>query len=59
VNQYFLEGNRNSVAVSEDDIAEAVAYKDDIDACFVNDSRRRIIVRCQTDEAFAALFAGS
>ena len=57
MNQYLLESYGNRVAVSQNDIAEAVAHEYDVDTGFVNNTGGRVIVRCQTYEPFAALFA--
>ncbi len=58
VNQDLFECHRNGVAVSEHDISEAVADQNHVDSGFVENSCRRIVVSCQTNQALAALFAG-
>src|SRR5437868_10029963 len=59
MNQNFFQGHRHGVAVSEHDIAETVADKNYIDPSFVDEPRGWVIVRCETNQPFAALFTGS
>jgi len=56
MNQYFIQRYRHGIAVTQNHIAQTVADQNDVDACFVDDPSGWIIVRCQTNEAFAALF---
>ena len=56
MNQYLVERDGHGVAVSQHDIAQTVADEDDVDSCFIDDARGRVIVSCQTNQSFAALF---
>ncbi len=56
MDENLLECHRHGVAVSEDDVAEAVADQDDVDSGFINNASGRVIVGCQTNESFATLF---
>jgi hypothetical protein len=57
VRQYLFERDGDCVAVAEDDVADAVADENHVNARFVNDARGRVIVSGQADEALSPFFA--
>jgi hypothetical protein len=56
MDQNLVERDGHRVAVSQHDIAETVADENHVNSGFVDDPGGRVIVRCQTNETFAALF---
>ena len=58
VNQNLFKRHRHGITVTEHDVAETVADQDDIDACFIDYARGRIIVGSQTNQALATCFTG-
>src|SRR5688572_23041999 len=59
MDQNLIQRYRHGVAVAEHDVTQAVSHENDVDAGFVEDARSRVVVSCQTNQAFASLFAGS
>src|SRR5580658_8916640 len=53
---YCLQSYRNRGVQSQDHVPKRVAYKNDVDACSVEEPRHGGIVRSQHDDPFASFF---